>query len=362
MSNIFHPNGIRSVSVSYQNSDLKLITKNWKDYVNNIPSYPDNFEGAGIVICAGGVNYFTCCWVLVNMLRKEHKCKLPIQVWYVGNEMTQEVIDSLKELDVSCHNFLDHEENFEMKGYMLKPLAIKLSSFKEVLYLDADNVPVKDPEFLFQATEYKGFGAVFWPDFWQTSDDNQIWKIIESKPIAMKEQESGQLLINKEKCWKELNLAVYFNRNSFVYYNLLLGDKDTFRFAWLALKSNFYFINHEVSSCGYISSYGKFLGHTMVQYTPDGQICFLHRNLLKWSITNPESVSWVLIKRFKKNACYRQYAGAFGNGHLSVNLEGDVETLIFQHLFGNMEKICLQYLCNLKEEKFYKDFLEYSKK
>jgi alpha 1,2-mannosyltransferase len=282
---------------------------------------------------------------------------LPVQIWYAGNELTQSVINVLEGIGASCHNFLDYEKDFELKGWMLKPLAIKLSNFKEVLYLDADNIPVMNPEFLFQSSGYKEFGAMFWPDFWQTDSNNPIWKIIKHEPVTMKELESGQLLIDKERCWKEINLTVYFNRNSFVYYNLLLGDKDTFRFAWMALKSAFHFVNHEVASCGYVNFEGTFLGHTMVQHSPDGQICFLHRNLLKWSETSLDGVAWIMIKQFKKNAIDKQYIRFQNHGHLYMNMEGDVETLVFRDLFGDIENLCLKYLHDLRKSRLYQDFV-----
>jgi alpha 1,2-mannosyltransferase len=358
MNCIFHTGGIRSVNVDFPDSDMESAVKAWKNYVNDIPAYPGNFEGKGIVICAGGIHYFTCCWVLLNVLRKYHKCTLPVQIWYAGNELTQSAIDALKEIGASCHNFLDYENDFELKGWMLKPLAIKLSSFKEVLFLDADNIPVVNPEFLFQSPGYKESGAMFWPDFWQTDNNNPIWQITGHEPVTMKEQESGQLLIDKEKCWREINLTVYFNRNSFIYYNLLLGDKDTFRFAWMALKSGFHFISHEVASCGYVNFGGIFLGHTMVQHSPDGQICFLHRNLLKWSETSLDSVSWAMIKQFKKDAVDKQYIRfRLNNGHLYMNLEGDVETFVFRDLFGDMENLCLKYLRDLRKSRLYQDFV-----
>ena len=41
------------------------------------------------------------------------------------------------------------------------------SSFEEVLYLDSDNVPLRDPAHLFESELYSGKdkpGVVFWPD------------------------------------------------------------------------------------------------------------------------------------------------------------------------------------------------------
>jgi hypothetical protein len=50
--------------------------------------------------------------------------------------------------------------------FQIKAAAVINSSFKEILYLDSDNLPATDPSFLFETEEYKSTGALFWPDFW----------------------------------------------------------------------------------------------------------------------------------------------------------------------------------------------------
>src|SRR5206468_3920334 len=40
-------------------------------------------EGRGIVICGGGMKYFTNAWVCIKMLRRLG-CRLPIQFWFLG--------------------------------------------------------------------------------------------------------------------------------------------------------------------------------------------------------------------------------------------------------------------------------------
>src|SRR5690606_24050990 len=93
---------------------------------------------------------------------------------------------------------------------------------------------------------------------------NPIWEITASDHFHLPEQESGQILIDKEKCWKELNLCLHFNRQS-KYYKLIYGDKDTFKFAWLALRSPFYMVPTLPGMCG-ISFHNSFFGNTIVQY------------------------------------------------------------------------------------------------
>lgn len=356
----FTREGVRKTTVELDRSDIQKLTENWRKFANELHPYNDKFEGKGIVICAGGYGYFTCCWVLINTLRNEKKCTLPIQVWYKDDEMSEELMDALRTLDVTCHNISDYTDE-DIDGYALKPMAILLSSFKEVLYLDADVVCTINPEQLFDSPEYKEHGAVFWPDFWKTEEDNPIWDILEISPIEMKEQESGQLLIDKERCWKEINLATYFNIHNYAYYHMLYGDKDTFRFAWMARNTPFYFIDREPSSCGYVDSEGSFIGHTMIQHSPDGVCLFLHRNLLKWHITDDYNEKWQMIKRFKPNPSRKEYLIIMDHPvhkHAAMNIEGDVEILNFKNEFGDIEKACLKYLRELRQSDWYAKVFE----
>lgn len=355
---VFQRDGIRTTDYVLPQSNIRAITQHWMDFANNILPYPDRFEGKGIVICAGGKSYFTCCWVLINVLRHELNCTLPIEVWYRGNEITPELDEALMSVGVSSHNVEDYYDIPPgMSGYAMKPMAILFSRFKEILFLDADNMCTKNPEFLFDCSEYKRYGTLFWPDFWTTESNNQIWTIIGIPPSNHKEQESGQILIDKERCWRELNLTLYFNMNSHIYYNYLIGDKDTFRFAWWALKTPFYFIEHEVASCGYTDSEGAFIGHTMVQHTPEGRIIFLHRNLLKWDETDDQRQTWEIMKRFTTESVQKRYIiyKDFKKNKDVMNLEGDVKVLRFKSLFNDLESKCLMYLQKLREERFYQN-------
>lgn len=51
-------------------------------------------------------------------------------------------------------------------GLQIKAAAIAFSDYREVLYLDSDNIPLSDPSVLFDESLYQNGGrAVFWPDF-----------------------------------------------------------------------------------------------------------------------------------------------------------------------------------------------------
>lgn len=55
------------------------------------------------------------------------------------------------------------------KPYVLKHMALLSASCAECIFLDADNIPARDPTYLFEDESYKATGMLLWPDFWQLS-------------------------------------------------------------------------------------------------------------------------------------------------------------------------------------------------
>ncbi len=247
-------------------------------FMERIPPFPDHYEGQGIVICGGGARYFTCAWVCINMLR-DLGCTLPIELWHLGEKEVDYRIRSLiSHLDVTLVDAMKVREKHPMRilnGWELKPFAIKHSGFKEVMLLDADNVAVKDPTFLFEHQEYLDTGAIFWPDFGRIPEDHGVWEIIGIPYRDEPEFETGQLLVNKEKCWKELCLTVWYNAHSDFFYQHMHGDKETFHMAWARYNTHYTMIDHPVE---YLS------GVVFLQYGPDGDLLFQHRNFDKWQL------------------------------------------------------------------------------
>lgn len=358
MSTYFNENGLRDIGFSLDKKAIKEIKESWETFVTKISGYPGGYSGQGVVICAGGYKYFTCAWILISMLRKQG-CILPIELWYSDGELSGDMIVRLGDLGVECRNLSDFADS--AKGFIVKPLAILNSKFEEILFLDADNIAVRDPSYLFENENYRKTGTIFWPDYWKTPRKNPIWEIIGRSYSDNHEQESGQILINKKKCWKELNLCLFFNENATIYYNLLYGDKDTFRFAWMALNTEFFMIETELASCGYIDPADKsFNGITMVQYDAHGKVLFMHRNQLKWDITLDDEMVWEVIKRFKYSSKKRHYLlKRSRRHHNSMDFNGNVETLDFKNEFPNLEKECLAFLKGLREMDFYKEILSY---
>lgn len=70
--------------------------------------------------------------------------------------------------------------------------------FAEVLYLDSDNIPVRDPEIMFtESNAYKRLGLWAAVDLWKTTANHGIWAIMGVKCRNEWEMEAGSLFIDK---------------------------------------------------------------------------------------------------------------------------------------------------------------------
>ena len=247
-----------------------------EEVIKRLPSYSGGFEGRGIVICAGGVKLFTNAWVCINMLR-QLQCVLPIQIWYLGKKELDDQMKSLvRPLNVECIDAVQLKEKYPariLNGWEVKPYSIIHSPFKEVLLLDADNVPIVNPEFLFESPQFKETGAIFWPDYHRLEPSRSIWDICGVEYRDEPEFETGQILIDKERCWKPLLLSMWYNEYSDFYYHHIHGDKETFHMAFRKLKKSYSMPDTPIYS----------LSGVMCQHDFKGRKIFQHRNLVKWS-------------------------------------------------------------------------------
>ena len=202
--------------------------------------------------------------------------------------MTGEMILLLESLGTKCIDAYQIARTHPVRrldSWELKPYAILNSSFAEVLYLDADNLPVQNPEFLFDLWDYKTAGALFWPDRYQGPGTGhewmkrEAWNICEVPYRVEPEIEAGQLLIDKQRCWKALLLTMHWNEHSDYYYAWFYGDKDTFRMAWHRTQTRFALVPFPPDTLGD--------SEAMVQFDLSRQPLFQHRNGQKWSLKKP---------------------------------------------------------------------------
>ncbi|CZR57879.1 uncharacterized protein PAC_07768 [Phialocephala subalpina] len=281
--------------------ELEFRRNQWHDFINNelLPyeSYKNRFEGRGIVIVAGNGKSLKRVRVILRQLKKLGS-QLPIEMHFWGDEFTLEAqkdISSMwpkmyfNDLSASSNILKSSNDNFFHVNYQLKTAAVMNSRFAEPLLLDSDNIPIVDPESLFESDTYKEYGTLFWPDIARTRPNNPIWAITNTKCLMNEyEQESGQLIVDKRRFFYHLQLAAWFNNVHARYYNeFLLGDKDMFRFAWHALKTKYGFPPKWITSVGTVAPDGIYCGHSFAQHHPNGSVAFLHGGLLK---TIPKAV------------------------------------------------------------------------
>jgi hypothetical protein len=192
---------------------------------------PPAMEKAGIVIVAGGGQAFTNAWVALTILRDAQKSQLPIQVWHLGPDELSPVMRSL----LSCFE-VELVDAFRIRRrhpmrrlgpWECKVYATLHSRFRHVILLDADNVPLVDPQTLLDLPEYGTKGAIFWPDNHMHLSRSPVWQLFDVPYREELEVESGQLVVDKERCWVPLNLAVHYNAWSDIYYRYVYGDKET---------------------------------------------------------------------------------------------------------------------------------------
>lgn len=241
-------------------------------------AFPETgMSGRGIVTCAGGARLFTSAYVLIRILRETLACGLPIQLWHFGGEEISPVMRALlRRHDVELVDATAVLEVFPADirdGWQLKAYAVANSRFAEVLFLDADQAPVRDPDFLFNTPQYQSSGAVFWPDIIDLRADNPIWEWVGLSGEACRSWESGQLLIDKRRHWAPLQMALLLNERAETVYAMVYGDKDTFLVAWRLAGAAFEVV-----------PYRPFTDHrVLIQRDFDGAPLFQHRTNSKWS-------------------------------------------------------------------------------
>jgi hypothetical protein len=268
---------------------LENVEKACNSFVDRMPGRPELEGSRGIVICGGGPVYLPGAWVCARMLRFLG-CGLPVELWHLGEEECDGAMSLLLgEYGVCTVDGLERARRARIRlagGWELKAFAALESRFGELLLLDADNVPVINPEILFEFEAYKERGALFWPDYGRLENSDLVWRALGLTSPATPEFESGQFLVDKVRCWEALRLAMWFNEHSDFFYQYLHGDKETFHLAFAKLGCPFMLVPAPIQS----------LEGTMCQHDPEGNRVFQHRNRLKWKLEENRRVKGFLFE------------------------------------------------------------------
>jgi hypothetical protein len=234
----------------------------------------------GIVI-ACPQKYEEICLNNIIQLRSKLRCFLPIEIWEVGQEITEETRKKMRLNNVIFKNVNDYCTNSDhWKGFQIKAFAIYYSSFVESILVDADVTFYKNPEIIFSDKNYIRTGTYFFKDlekwkFYNLSYDNDdkfssldffnkrksfVQKLLPNKseifpkeflylydknhPIDdVKEalQESGVVYLNKEMHKNSLYYILKLNDDHDETYKYFWGDKETFWLGCVMANKEYYF-------------------------------------------------------------------------------------------------------------------------
>ncbi|KAG2440494.1 hypothetical protein HYH02_010372 [Chlamydomonas schloesseri] len=173
---------------------------------------------------------------------------MPIEVFYYGDQemphaLASMLMDaSLQPLTLADTSYKDYptwQRPTHIIKWMPKIWALyRGTAFDEVLLLDADSVPLVQPEELFATPAYVATGSLFTPDYWTNWEmKDELYTTFGLRPPYegnpnFKSMESGQLVFNRRKLSAVLEWVWFVNAHHDVTYNWMYGDKDSFRLAF----------------------------------------------------------------------------------------------------------------------------------
>ncbi|AQZ16003.1 MNN2 (YBR015C) [Zygosaccharomyces parabailii] len=305
------------LEVSEEEKDM--LKKNHAGYVDVLSSLvlsKNAYKGRGIVTVGGG--RFSLLALLVIQTLRELGTTLPVEVFIPPSDMgeTQFCESVLPQYNAKCiylSDILPSDviDNSEFTGYQFKSLSLIASSFEDVLFLDADNFPVKPLDDVFDLEPYKSTQFVLWPDFWRRTtqpvyydiagiavsttkrvrncfDDLTPPEVYTKNPKQLSDvpfhdfegsipdvsTESGQLMISKSLHLPTILLALYYNVNGPTWYYPMFsqraageGDKETFLAAANFYGLPYYQVKTATGVEGYHRANGEgFRGVAMLQH------------------------------------------------------------------------------------------------
>ncbi|WVQ71378.1 hypothetical protein IAR50_000909 [Cryptococcus sp. DSM 104548] len=253
--------------------------------------------GRGIVMTAGNKD---TTWRTITTMKhlRGLGVDLPIEVFHFTGELSnKKQRQEIEELGGTLREAKGlFRDDGAWKNWHIKGAALVDSSFREIIYLDSDNTPIRSPVHLFDAPIYTSSGrAAFWPDLTKDHPHNAIWRLVgDTCSQELFTFESGQIVIDKAGN-DGLNLAALviadgMMRDREFWFKMCGGDKDTFRWAFRVLGLEFGVAPRWMGAVGIANGFegGRFCGHSVLQHDlviPDGFTkeppLFVHSNLLK---------------------------------------------------------------------------------
>ncbi|KAJ1541772.1 hypothetical protein HK405_010437, partial [Cladochytrium tenue] len=257
--------------------------ESWLQAMRAVPEY--DAEALGVLPGSRGI-VFTGSDAMVRHLLialdflREAGCTLPIEFVYVGDQVPSSLLNRLRSSNVTLVNMAERVKHFnvglqEWVWGAAKISAILYSSFEQVLFLDPDNLVVRDPTFLFETRRFREHGAVFWPDYMLRPTNFSMWDFFlvpasqrppavgaagaaeAGLPVRELEFESGQVLVDKRRVWAALKIGEHIASEGRYFFKHFLGDKESLHWGFRATRTPFFLVPHYLDAVGVVTASRK---------------------------------------------------------------------------------------------------------
>ena len=236
-----------------------LLFPGFAPYSSDLVGLHSSFHdtGRGIVLTAGDGQAHYLLASIPSFRRLG--CNLPIEVMYLGDDdLSEDSRRSLEALPGVITRDLSQmisDDGWTLAGWAAKPYAILMSSFREVIFVDADALFFVNPETLFEDPQYRETGALFFKDRKILPEvRRKFLKAVLPRPLSAQVtqsrfwtgesghmQESGVVVVDKVAHFIPMLLVTRMNgpdrdgnkdQGKVGTYDLVYGDKETFWLGW----------------------------------------------------------------------------------------------------------------------------------
>lgn len=215
-------------NLKFTSSEPSLLLKYERDLypwlLNSIEHLSSSFRGKGIVITTGNF-HFKLALLLVKTLRNVLNCTLPIEVTIANQQDLRSdyqaelsKFSNLKIVDLSL--LLKENELKGVNGWWFKAYSILLSSFAQVIFMDADVLFMVDPNLLFNSKVFEEYGVMIFRDR-QIHLGNDYENLVKAFPFASNTLKNTALWQKSSTHEAESGVLVYDKMRKSAFYALL---------------------------------------------------------------------------------------------------------------------------------------------